>query len=302
MAENSKIEWTTKKYPDGRIIPGHTHNEWIGCHHVSPGCERCYAESLDKRYQYGGQTNWGSTAPRYLTSEHNRNNPYRWNRKAKAQGTRPFVFCSSLSDILEDHPLVNKWRPSLLDKIVQCDQLDWLLLTKRPENAARFLAQWFDAWPQHIWFGCTCENQTYADKRREAMAAVPALHKFVSYEPAIGQVDWSGWQDIIDWLIVGGESGHEARPMHPDWPIAARDWAVSNEIAFHFKQWGKYYPTEQHSPTGGGQVVYVAGNGRCVTDTPFANITNGAMLWKAKSKQQAGRSLDGRTWNEFPES
>ena len=125
MAENSNIEWCD-----------HTFNPWIGCQKVSPGCDHCYAEAMmDKRY---GRVQWGPHGERVRTSQNNWNMPLRWAKKAN--GHRPRVFCASLADWL-DNRAPREWRSDLGRVIEATPELDWLLLTKRPENYEK-LAPW----------------------------------------------------------------------------------------------------------------------------------------------------------------
>jgi len=127
MAENSKINWTT-----------HTFNPWIGCTKVSPGCLHCYAETLmDTRY---GRVKWGAGNPRSRTAPSNWKKVRSWNNRAGRDGVRPRVFCASLADWLDDEvPL--EWLADLLGLISQTTNLDWLMLTKRPENWADRLSR-----------------------------------------------------------------------------------------------------------------------------------------------------------------
>jgi protein gp37 len=223
VMENSKIEWTD-----------HTFNPWIGCTRVSPGCAHCYAETLmDKRHH---RVVWGKGQPRSRTQTWGE--PLRWHRAALRQGTRPKVFCASLADYLDDE-VPAAWRAELFDLIEHCHALDWLLLSKRPENAFDL---WPDHWllggaPAHVWAGVSVEDQTWADRRRKHFEDLPALTKFVSYEPALGPVDWQGWE-FIDWMIVGGESGAGARRFESAWARETLDWCRAGGVAFFMKQKG----------------------------------------------------------------
>jgi protein gp37 len=230
MAENSKIEWTD-----------HTFNPWTGCTNVSPGCDHCYAESWSKR---SGHVKWGNN-PRKRTTEHYWKAPFIWQSKADEfmarHGRRQRVFCASLADAF-DNQAEKSWRADLFEVIRQTRGLDWLLLTKRPQNIAKMLPpDWGDEGYPNVWLGFTAEDQTRFDQRWRHLAAIPAVVRFVSYEPAIGPLRLAGLQGTRpDWLISGGESGHGARPMDPQW---ARDIVADcNALgiaAFH-KQWGAY--------------------------------------------------------------
>lgn len=236
MGENSAIQWTH-----------HTFNPWIGCEKVSPACDHCYAEAGSKRLgAQRGLRLW--QGDRYFTGEDYWKQPARWNRAAEKARERRRVFCASFADVFEDRPDVVEKRADLFDQIALTPWLDWLLLTKRPQNIAR-MVPWGprgthradpDCW-RNVWLGTTCEDQERAEERIPHLLDVAAAVHFVSYEPALGPVDfgeWLGWEIVtmavypraqvlasrpaprIDWLIIGGESGPRARPFQLQW---ARD-------------------------------------------------------------------------------
>ena len=146
MGQVTGIEWCD-----------HTYNPWIGCTKVSPACDYCYAEAQeDRRY---GRVTWGG--PRRRTSEATRRAPHRWDRDAGAAGERRHVFCMSLGDFW-DNQVADEWRDEALGIIRQCRNLDWLILTKRPQNIRRMLPpDWGDGWP-NVWLGVTVENMIEA--------------------------------------------------------------------------------------------------------------------------------------------
>lgn len=268
MAENSNIEWTD-----------HTLNPWIGCTKVAPGCGNCYAEAdFDKRRHVA---KWGAHGTRVKTSRENWMKPLKWNRDAEKMGVRARVFCASLADVFEewdgmilDHngnvlanatpetagpssrPLtLDDLRADLFAMIDATPHLDWLLLTKRPENIRRMWPGLIEPassdspeWPgklkrrDNVWLGTSISDQATAGK------AIPELFKcrdlcpvlFVSAEPLLGPVDLSLWlkgpcdcgriehgrchsacpsqrRNRLDWVIVGGESGYNARPCNIEW-------------------------------------------------------------------------------------
>ncbi len=221
MAENSGIEWTT-----------HTFNPWVGCTKVSPACDHCYAEAWDKRFD-GGR--WGPHSARTRTKTWG--NPVKWNRQAAETGTRPRVFCASLADVFDNHKSIQgEWRRDLWSLIKATPNLDWLLLTKRPQNIAKMLPDgWGDGW-SNVWLGTTVENQTEWNRRWPHLARVPAAIRFISAEPLLGPVDMIG-QGQLHWLITGGESGTNFRPADADWFRSLRDQCEMLDIAFLFKQW-----------------------------------------------------------------
>ena len=232
MGENSTIEWTD-----------HTFNPWVGCTKISPGCDHCYAEGWAKR---SGLVKWGGERRR--TSEANWRQPLKWNAEAQRAGERRRVFCASLADVF-DNEVPEQWRADLFALILKTPNLDWLLLTKRIGNV-RTMVPWdrpdgapSEVWPLNIWLGATIVNQAEADRDIPKLLAVPARVRFLSCEPLLGPIDlarpgpWSTWlepcgyycdhddnggghrpgRSLIDWIIVGGESGSGARPFTLGW-------------------------------------------------------------------------------------
>ena len=207
MAEITGIAWTDA-----------TFNPWIGCTQISPGCDHCYAEALDKRHRWGGATHWGDGVPRKRTSDAYWRQPLRWDRhaangllpdgKTPSNGRRPRVFCASLADVF-DNEVDPQWRIDLLELIAKTAELDWLLLTKRIGNAHRMLdealavmshglTRWADVpWP-NVWIGATVVDQEEAERDVPKLLATPAAVRFVSYEPALGPVDWTKFPGL-DW-------------------------------------------------------------------------------------------------------
>lgn len=325
MGENSGIEWCD-----------HTFNPWIGCTKVSPACDHCYAEAWDKRF--GGER-WGPHAPRRRTKTWDQ--PVKWNREAAAQGRRFRVFCASLADVFDNHgSITSGWRGDLWHLIARTPHLDWLLLTKRPQNIAKMLPDgygapaWGKGWP-NVWLGTTVENQEEADRRIPHLLKVPAAVRFLSCEPLLGPVDLTEiavWRpelhasimlDVmrgtggtpktppgrLDWVIAGGESGPGARPMHPDWPRALRDQCAAAGVPFFFKQWGEWGPDE--GPPAKGRDRIMEGAVPCATlgddgwiyhaDGFTPDPFEGRGRWLYRlGKKAAGAMLDGRKHQEFP--
>lgn len=191
----TSIEWTATVGPDGTVHPGMTFNPWLGCQKVSPGCEHCYAERFDARKLRSDETHWGPKAPRLFQSDEYWRQPLRWNRRAQHLGVRLKVFCASMADVFEDRRDLDPWRARLWALIRETPHLDWLLLTKRPENFCRML-------PRNIvdnvdrpafgnvWLGVTAEDQQRADERIPLLLATPTVVHFVSYEPALGPANF----------------------------------------------------------------------------------------------------------------
>jgi protein gp37 len=228
MAHNSKIEWTD-----------HTFNPWIGCTNVSPGCDHCYAESWSKR---SGLVKWGNN-PRRRTSEVYWRAPLKWQAASAAfdrqHGRRQRVFCASLADVF-DNQVDRAWRSDLFDLIAATPALDWLLLTKRPQNIEKMLPNdWSERGRPNVWLGTTAEDQSRFDQRWPVLSRIPAVVRFISYEPAIGPMRLNPTQQQQpDWIIVGGESGHGARPMRATWAREIIRDCQSLAVAPFFKQWG----------------------------------------------------------------
>lgn len=334
MSENSKIEWTD-----------HTFNPWEGCQKVGPGCDHCYAENRNARFAGGQAINWGPGAPRRRTSVSNWKLPLRWNAQAEAfqaqHGRRQRVFCASLADVF-DNAVSREWRDDLAALILDTADLDWLLLTKRIGNAGAMLGEMFlDGPPANVWLGATVVNQAEADRDILKLLRIPASVRFLSMEPLLGPVSFEGLfanpsniadgtnaLEELDWVIVGGESGPGARPMHPDWALSLRDQCEAVGTAFMFKQWGEWRPISQmsegedralwrsrviakpHEDQSNLDDIY----GRvCTTESTVIHLDGsvhhflepnafplGAMTMYRVGKKAAGRQLDGRTWDETP--
>ena len=222
MGAGSKIEWTH-----------HTFNPWWGCQRVSPGCENCYAEAWAKRT---GKDVWGPTAERRLFGDKHWAEPMKWDREALAAGERRRVFCASMADVFEDRRDLDDQRIKLWKLISATPSLDWLLLTKRPENLSRFVP-WLDRpWP-NVWLGTTVEDRKRVAERIATLRRMPAAVHFLSIEPLledIGQLDLNG----IDWVIVGGESGPDARPFDIGWARSIQEQCRRAGVAFFMKQMG----------------------------------------------------------------
>jgi len=279
MSKITSIEWCH-----------HTFNPWWGCEKVSPACQHCYAETFSKRTGHGV---WGAHAPRRFFGEEKWKEPLQWNAEAIADGERKRVFCASMADVFEDREDLNPWREKLWDLIDQTPMLDWLLLTKRPENIGN-MVPWTTDWPENVWLGTTVENQKYADERLPHLLKHKAKVRFLSCEPLLGVVDLKKWikpnkkkgLQGIDWIIAGGESGPGARPMNPEWVRSLRDQAQSAGVPFHFKQWGQWAPKDHLDPEITGKACKI----------------DGTEMIRLKSKKDVDRSLDGAFWDEFPES
>lgn len=289
MADVSKIAWTRS-----------TFNGWVGCTKVSPGCDHCYASVSTPTRTLGVQ--WGAGQPRRRTSESNWRGPLKWNHRAREEANsgkvlpsweriwnRPGfwpVFCSSLADVF-DNEVDPEWRADLFRLIRATPNLTWLLLTKRIGNANSMIAAAlsnedighsveFALWPwPNVWLGATIVDQAEADRDIPKLLAVPAAKRFVSYEPALGLVEWRfAFADLrtacchvcgfrtnqvgglcpndgatlrgdigLDWIIVGGESdqpGMKARPFDIAWARSTVRQCKAAGVPVFFKQGGSH--------------------------------------------------------------
>ncbi len=247
MGEKTKIQWC-----DSTAAP------WEGCTHASPGCDHCAAERRDRRHMIEDVSHWGKGAPRREVKG--------FEALARRLNKKPWVCdeCEQAYETRCQHPhpetgetcgatdlsfhraRVFPFSMDWLDPEVEIERLanflrvvhemqniDWLLLTKRPELWLRRTAaaqgcsddesyhRWIELWhdgmpPANVWLGVSIEDQKRADERREAFKRIPAALKFVSYEPALEGVDWRGWE-FINWIILGGESGPGARLCNIEW-------------------------------------------------------------------------------------
>lgn len=284
--------------------------------------------------------------------------PLKWNRKAEAAGRRALVFCASMADVFEAHPepgiraLQDRTRDRLWELIAATPWLTWQLLTKRPGEVAG-MVPWGDSWPENVWLGVSVEDQQRADERVPVLLGIPARVRFLSCEPLLESVSLDAWLDppllcsaecdgtptvsrptcsvacrqldgtlgTIDWVIVGGESGPKARPMHPDWARSLRDQCVAASVPLLFKQWGEWGPAPWRCDRAEGEDVdaYKARAEKwCATHAvaSWGHVVKASHRpWSAErtslgpehapvrkwGKEGSGRELDDQTWDQYPE-
>lgn len=291
MAETTHISWCDM-----------TWNPVIGCTKVSPACDFCYAENLmanrHKRVVWGKPGQHGTLS---RTSAHNWNEPIRWNKKAIANGTRPFVFCSSLSDVF-DKNWEPEWRPEAFDVMRKTPALVYLLLTKRPQNIIR-MVRGCGGLPPNVALGTTIEDDKRAkingDHLLRAGAEVNPLFLFYSCEPLLEIIEppMKGYGQRIAWVITGGESAqgsHKPRPTHS----SAFEWlqqdARENDAVFHHKQNGEYLVCGPDD--AGGVMVMPFG-----PDGPAEHRGYPPpMMMKRVGRAAAGRLLNGQVYDARP--
>ena len=178
---------------------------------------------------------------RRRTASANWRKPIKWNRDAIREGIRRRVFCASLADVF-DNQVPPQWRGELWHLIRTTPGLDWLLLTKRPQNIAKMLPpDWGAGWP-NVWLGMTGENQPEFDRRWTHLRDIPAVVRFVSYEPALGPLQLPRDGRLPHWIICGGESGAGARMMDPAWARDLRNACAFSGVAFFMKQMSRKLP------------------------------------------------------------
>lgn len=263
MASDTRISWT-----------GSTWNPWTGCTRVSAGCANCYMFREQKR--------WGRDPSEVRqTTAHTFNSPLRWQREAERgerTGRQRLVFVCSWSDFF--HPDAHRWRLDAWEIIRRCPDLVFQVLTKRPENFVDFLPSDWGVGYQNVWLGVTAENQRTAEGRIPTLLRTPAALRFISCEPLLGPIDltrlaygahraidclsgdvlavpdadedrdaevYAAAPSRIDWVIVGGESGPNARPFKLQWARDLRDQCAQAGVAFFFKQTGENVAESKHA-------------------------------------------------------
>lgn len=332
MADHTAIEWTDA-----------TWNPIVGCSVVSPGCTNCYAMQLAGTRLRDHPSRAGLTKPSKAgpvwTGEVRLNRqwlpqPIEWKRPRR-------IFVCAHGDLFAEG-VPDEWILDVFTVMAAADQHSFQVLTKRSARMREFVsrrdllediyANWHtfsggarevQSWPLHnVWLGVSAERQQEADERIPDLLATPAAIRFVSYEPALGPVDFTnidherdrGWEEpldalrpytlaqaqadwgedctqlrdrpALDWIICGGESGPKAHPMHPDWARAVRDQCAAAGTAFFFKQWGEFVPDGQLRADGS----------RVITPMIEGEIAQ----WQRVGKKRAGRLLDGVAHNGFP--
>lgn len=295
----TSIEWTDASW-----------NPIVGCTEVSPGCANCYAARLAssrlretphyiglaeiekhiERDDYG-KTRWTGKInflPERLEE------PLHWRKPRK-------IFVCDMGDLFHEGCAVS-WVEQVFSVMAACPQHAFQVLTKRSStmrtllSSETFRKHVFGAleptWPlPNVWVGVSVENQHFADERIPVLLQTPAAVRWISCEPLLGQVQLLRWMQHpseqlpgVDWVVCGGESGPNARPMDPNWARCLRGQCELTDVPFFFKQWGEWAPLGTvESPR-----------------TFIGNNLGDSQMMLRYGKKLAGRLLDGREWNEFP--
>ena len=265
MSDRSRIEWTDA-----------TWSPIVGCKAVSSGCDHCYAAReasgrLSHLPAYAGLAENGVFTGEVRLLPERLNQPLRWRKPRR-------IFVNSMSDLF--HPDVpDGFVAEVFDVMVQAPQHTFQILTKRPQRMARWvLRSWRRPILPNVWLGTSIEEDRYTF-RANYLRDTPAAVRFLSLEPLLGPLPSLDLTDI-DWVIVGGESGPGARPMHASWVRDIRDRCVTAGIPFLFKQWGEWAPDCARLNDG-------------TWEDADESMTRVGRKW-------AGRSLDGKVWDEYP--
>jgi protein gp37 len=325
MADHSKIEWTDASWTAIRARYWEIQNDGSGkerigwhCEHVTEGCRNCYAERLNLRLGTGREFKPGELYREEKAGYHNGEvklfldeemlqAPLHWKKPR-------MIFVCSMTDLFADF-IKDEWIDRVFAVMALCPQHTFQVLTKRPERMREYLThssvedvyaiacredesladRW--RWPlSNVWLGVSAERQQEWDERKEHLRNTPAAVRFASFEPLLGPIREPGLlDDYIDWAIVGGESGPRARPMHPIWAKNIRDQCAADGVAFFMKQWGEWARWE---PGFSASNVDYLGDDNSHATNP--GIGREPMV--RVGKKAAGRLLDGRTHDAFPEA
>lgn len=269
MAATSAIEWTDASW-----------NPVTGCDEISPGCDRCYARVFAERFRGVPGHPYEQGFDLKLWPDR-MDLPMRWKKPRR-------IFVNSMSDLFhKDVP--DEFIHRVFNTMCSAYTMHhtFQILTKRPKRMARYVAA---HWPSlvsypHIWLGTSIESDTYT-WRADYLRRVPAVVRFISAEPLLSALP-SIRLDGIHWLIAGGESGHGARPCHPDWARTLRDQCEAAGVPFFFKQHGEYLHFSQRQSYNGPPLPL----SKAHVEGPYTRV----------GKRAAGRLLDGVEHNAYPD-
>lgn len=316
MSQQTHIQWTQR-----------TWNPIAGCSKVSAGCDGCYAIRDTRRLSCNphpkvraayadlvqitnGRWNWTGTV---RLVEEKLTLPLEWRKPSR-------IFVNSMSDLFHES-VPDEWIDRVFAVMNGAPQHIFQILTKRPARMRAYLSDpevacrwgwhkpvnWTEAVIRNVWVGVSAEDQATADARIPELLRTPAAVRWVSLEPLIGPITLAGscrgyfrqepptfsqrevYKGLLDWVVVGGESGKAARPMHPAWVTALRDQCQAAGVPFFFKQWGEWLPC--------GQIPTLPLPDRLYRGFRFDGDYQRVLR---VGRKLAGRRLYGREWNEYP--
>jgi protein gp37 len=337
MADNSKIEWTEA-----------TWNPVTGCTKVSPGCDNCYAETFAERFRGVPQHHFEQGFDVVLRPER-LDQPLRWKRPRRVftnsmsdlfHDAVPDDFIAKMFAVMAAAPqhtfqVLTKRHGRMRTLLSSDDFREQVFLASNLPHGDVL----GDGWPlRNVWLGVSVESQKWADIRIPALLETTAAVRWLSCEPLLGPLDLSEWLDhapwhytdfgvvcscgaamagdercaapSLEWIVVGGESGPGARPMHPDWARSLRDHCQDSEVPYFFKQFGQHAPVVDQ-PADGDLWVPADGSGAVPWKPWDGHVRAGGgdfrspggrsvLMRRHRSKHDAGRLLDGREWSECP--
>lgn len=310
MPDKTSIEWTEASW-----------NPVRGCSRIKPECVNCYAEvqaariqrmdrgrglpvgqgSYDGLLAHGGQWNGKIRGVPHLLDQ-----PLRWKRPRR-------IFVNSMSDLFHEN-VDDYFIRQVFDVMAQAKHHTFQILTKRPERMRDLLSLWdrigitgnhFQGHPlPNVWLGVSAGTQESVEEFTPLLLQTPAFVRWLSAEPLIGRINFSGMYvdrhgirknmlKLLDWVVVGGESGSAARPMHPDWPRLLRDQCKAAGVPYFFKQWGEWSPGVAPAAPENADFATFYSKGFRFDDGQWMDRVG---------KRESGRLLDGREWNEYPEA
>ena len=294
---NTKIEWADKVW-----------NPITGCSHAgSPGCDHCYAKRM--AYRLKGRYGYPKDDPFKVTFHPDRlDEPLHWKKPCR-------IFVCSMGDLF--HESVSSRFINSVIGIMTAEETrhhTFFILTKRPQNMAAYFKNFIKCgvdlvqFIERVYLGVSVENQQTADERIPILLQIPAAKRFVSVEPMLGPVDLGKLSDPnISWIIVGGETGAGARPLHLDWIRSLVEQCQAAGVPFFFKSWGEWEKSghdSTHLLNADGRFVKRSEAMLRISDTRQDDLVDrGHLGWirmKKVGKKRSGRLLDGKIWDEMP--
>lgn len=287
---------TKIEYCDETINPIRTKAGGWYCVKSSPGCNSCYAEKINLRF--GDKKPYSKRDIELVLNERALEKPLKWKNPKR-------IFIQDMSDLfLDGTPYEYQYKTFKM--VLRYPQHTFIMLTKHPENMEAHFRP-LDKLPPNLWLGITAENQKMFDERWAVLKQIPAAAYMISYEPALGPLVLP--PDFLAlgkraWLVVGGESGPGARPMHPNWARNVRDQCIEAGVPFFFKQFGEWRGFRVPKNILKGEAVYCEWRRNFIDPNIFpigSEFNPDGYFFKRVGKKAAGRKLDGKIWNQFPE-